>query len=178
MISLIVAMDEERLMGRGKTLPWHLSEESRFFRKMTTGRAVIMGRMTWQSLTKVASGKPYLNERVNFVVTRSPAKWRSAVPAGEGFSKTFGPHFVDTIELAITRTQREFPDFAEEIFIIGGKQIYELALRRNLIDRMIISHIRGKHIGDVYFPPFGDEWVGRTIKTFRDFDIMEYVRQS
>ncbi len=177
MLSLIVAMDEEGLIGQGNALPWDLPEEIRYFRKTTMSHTVIMGRVTWELLTKAGSGKSYLDGRVNFVVTRSPAKWQSTISATEGFDKTFGPHFVDTVELGVTRARREFPEFVEEIFILGGRQIYEFALRRNLIDRMIISHVRGKHIGDVYFPPFGDEWVGRSLKVAKKFEVIEYVKK-
>ncbi len=177
MLSLIVAMDEEGLIGQGNRLPWDLPEEIRNFRKTTMGHTVIMGRVTWELLTKAASGNPYLDGRVNFVVTRSPAEWQSTISGEKGFDKTFGPHFVDTVELGVTRARREFPEFVEEIFILGGRQIYEFALRRNLIDRMIISHVRGKHIGDVYFPPFGDEWVGRSLKVAKKFEVIEYVKK-
>ena len=176
MLSLIVAMDEEGLIGQSDSLPWDIPEEIRYFRQTTMGHTVIMGRVTWELLTKAASGNPYLDGRVNFVVTRSPAKWQSEISQEKGFDKTFGPHFVDTVELGVTRARREFPEFVEEIFILGGRQIYEFALRRNLIDRMIISHVRGKHIGDVYFPPFGDEWVGRSLKDAKNFEVIEYVK--
>ena len=177
MLSLIAAMDEEGLIGQGDSLPWDLSEEVRHFRKTTMGHTVIMGRVTWELLTKAGSGKPYLDGRVNFVVTRSQAEWQLEISEEKGFDKTFGPHFVDTVELGVTRAMREFPEFVEEIFILGGREIYELVLRRNLIGRMIISHVQGKHMGDVYFPPFGDEWVGRSLKTAKKFEVIEYVKR-
>jgi dihydrofolate reductase len=174
MITLIAAMDEDRLIGRGSELPWRLPEEMKHFRQTTMGSAVIMGRATWQSMT---GKRPYLEGRVNFVVTHRPEEWRKKL-ADAGFDKTFGPHFVDTIELAVARAKREFPEFVENIFILGGEQIFKLALRRNLAERMILSHVKGKHIGDVCFPPFGSEWQGRTVRKAKDFDVVEYTRAA
>lgn len=172
MLTLIAAMDEDRLIGRGRELPWNLPEEKEHFRRTTMGGVVIIGRVTWESL---AGRQPYLEGRINFVVTRRPAEWRKKVAAA-GFDPTFGPHFVDTIELALSRADREFPEYVENTFLAGGRQLYELALRRNLVDRLLLSHVKGKHIGDVFFPPFGPEWVGRTIHSEPTFDVVEYTR--
>lgn len=167
-------MDEDGLIGRGNELPWHLPEELDHFRRTTLGGAVIFGRATWESMT---DKPPRLDGRVNFVVTRKPADWQAKL-ANAGFDPTFGPHFVDTIELAITRAKREFPEYVENVFLLGGRQIYELALRRNLIERMLISHVKGKHIGDVYFPPIGPEWTPRTVSRYKTFDVVEYTKES
>lgn len=173
MLTLIAAMDENRLIGCGNTLPWRLPEEMDHFRQTTLGGVVILGRATWESMTGERS---YLDGRVNFVVTRQPARWQAKL-AKEGFDPTFGPHCVDTIELATKRAQREFPEYVGNLFLLGGRQLYELALRRNLVGRMLISHVKGKHIGDVYFPEFGPEWVGRTVQSGETFDVVEYTRE-
>jgi dihydrofolate reductase len=173
MITLIAAMDEDRLVGRGNELPWRLPEEMEHFRRTTLGSAVVLGRVTWESMTEK---HPFLDGRVNFVVTRSPAHWREKL-ADAGFDPTFGPHFVDTIELAITRAKREFPEYVENVFLLGGRQLYELALRRNLVERMVISHVKGRHIGDVYFPPIGPEWTGKTVSKHKTFDVVEYTKR-
>jgi len=165
-------MDEDGLIGRGAELPWRLPEELKHFRRTTLGSAVILGRATWESMT---DAPPYLDERINFVVTRKPADWQAKM-AEAGFDPTFGPHFVDTIELAVTRAKREFPEYVENIFLLGGRQLYELALRRNLVERMLISHVKGKHIGDVYFPPIGPEWTRKTISKNKTFDVAEYTK--
>jgi len=172
MITLIAAMDEDRLIGRGSELPWHLPKELEHFRRTTLGGVVIFGRATWESMTDTP---PFLDGRVNFVVTHKPAHWQAKV-AEAGFDPTFGPHFVDTIELAVTRARREFPEYVENIFLLGGRQLYELALRRNLVGRMIISHVKGKHIGNVYFPPISPEWTGKTVSTGKTFDVVEYTK--
>jgi dihydrofolate reductase len=169
MITLIAAMDDDHLIGRGETMPWHEPEDLKHFRRTTMGHTVIMGRHTWEGF---ADGQ-VLDGRVTFVVTRKPADWAEKVPPAD----PQGPHFVDTIELAIRRARREFPEYVEEFFIAGGRQIYELALRRNLIDRMLISHIHGPHMGDVYFPQIPEEWIGRSVQQYKTFEILEYVRK-
>lgn len=174
MITLVAAMDEDRLIGRGTELPWHVPEDLRLFRKRTMGGTLIMGRATWQHLP---GNTAYLDGRVNFVVTRSPTERQANVERNGRFDTTCGPHFVDTIELAVSRARREFPEYVGEFFLIGGREIYELALRRNLVDRMVITHVAGKHMGDVYFPDFGGEWVGRSELEGEGFEIIEYVRR-
>jgi dihydrofolate reductase len=179
MVTIIAAMDEDRIIGRGNDLPWHLPEDLEQFRERTRGNTVIMGRKTWESMASggYASDRPYLDGRVNFVVTRDPAGWAEKFASPEsGFHKTFGPHFVDTIELAVARARREFPEFVEEIYLLGGRQLFELALRRNLVHRMVISHVHGKHIGDVEFPPIDPQWQPHPLKSYADFDVVEYLK--
>ena len=67
MVTLIVAMDEGGLIGRGAELPWHLPEDLRQFRARTMGHVIVMGRTTWQTLPTHERGKPYLDGRVNFI---------------------------------------------------------------------------------------------------------------
>jgi len=107
------------------------------------------------------------------VITRQPEKYAKTV---KDFDAVEGPHFITTFELAVSTAHREFPEYAQEIFLIGGEQLYDLALRRNLCDRMIITHVYGKHMGDRYFPQFGPIWkIGKTEK-HNDFDVTEYTR--
>src|SRR5881397_810310 len=70
----IAAMSENRVIGQGNTIPWHLPEDFKWFRKMTTGNVVVMGRKTFESL-----GKP-LRNRLHFVLTRHPARLRKTFP--------------------------------------------------------------------------------------------------
>jgi dihydrofolate reductase len=176
MITLIAALDEDRIIGRDGTLPWHVPGDLKFFRRTTTGHVVIMGRTTWQHLAEAGynTAGPYLDKRVNFVITRDPAGQAAALDAPP--HETFGPHFVDTIELALSTAKRRFPEYATEFFLCGGRQIYELALRRGLPDRMLLTHIEGKHIGDTTFPPFDESaWTGRQIERGEGFGVVEYT---
>jgi dihydrofolate reductase len=66
-------------------------------------------------------------------------------------------------------------DYADEVFIIGGKQIYEMSL--NLADRILVSKVRGKYKGDVYFPELDDSWTHRLVEKYDQFDLVEYWRK-
>lgn len=178
MITLIAALDEDRIIGRDGTLPWHVPGDLKFFRRTTTGHVVIMGRSTWQSLAEAGynTAGPYLAERINFVITHDPAG--RAADMKQPPHPTLGPHFSDTIELAISTAKRKFPEYATEFFLCGGRQIYELALRRNLPERMLLTHIEGKHIGDTTFPPFDTSaWTTREIQRGEGFTVVEYTRR-
>ncbi len=174
MITLIAAMDEIRVIGLGDELPWQLPGDLKHFRRVTMGHVVIMGRKTWQSIAKRFPGRPYLDGRVNYVVTREPGRWKAEV--GLACDEVAGPHFVETLELAVSTARRLFPDFPEEYFLIGGRDMYDIALRRNLPGRMIISHVHGKHDGDVLFPKFGPVWKVGPAEKHEGFDVVEYTR--
>ncbi len=175
MITLIVAMDEAHLIGRGNELPWQLSGDLRRFRQITMGGVLIMGRKTWQSLP---GSKPFLDGRVNCVITRDPAKHTAAV--ADTRDDECGPFFFDSIDAAIAFSRDGLAMMTREIFLMGGREIYTAALEAGVIDRMLITHVKGTHEGDVYFPEIGDEWVGRL--DYEDkreglFEVLEYVRR-
>jgi dihydrofolate reductase len=176
MNTLIVAMDDDRLIGRGDELPWHLPEDLKAFRTRTLGRTVIMGRATWQSLPTYPD-RPYLDGRVNMVITRAADRYNKDLADAGARVDPEGPWFVPTIELAISTARRRFPEFVEEFIIMGGRQIYELALRRDLVDRMIITHVHGKHIGDVYFPEIPPAWTESDRQPHEGFDVVTYEKR-
>lgn len=133
-ISLVVAMDRNRLIGAGNDLPWHLSADLRHFKKLTMGHPVVMGRRTWESI-----GKP-LPERTNIVVTRQ-----------EDFEAP-GAVVVDSIEAA----KQQAGDCAE-LMIIGGAELYEQVL--DDASRIYLTEIHAEFEGDTYFPEINmDEW--------------------
>jgi dihydrofolate reductase len=131
MISIIVAIARNGVIGAGGEMPWHISEDLRYFRRITTGHAVIMGRRTFESL-----GRP-LPGRTNVVVTR-----RSDYhPAGT--------EVVHSIEEAV----RKYPD----AFVIGGGEIYRQALL--LADRLYITLIDADFEGDTHFAEWSEaDW--------------------
>lgn len=137
LVSLIAAADENNVIGHGNTMPWRLPDELKHFRATTKGHPVIMGRKTYDSI-----GRP-LPERLNIVVSRNPDF------QAEGCLVVHSLH--DAIELA----KREATD---EAFVIGGAQLYEVALP--IADRIYLTRIH-THLtaGDAYFPaiPF-EEW--------------------
>ncbi len=130
-LSLIVAFDEQGAMGRGNALLWHLPEDLKWFKQHTLGKAVIMGRKTHQSI-----GRP-LPKRHNIVVTRDP------------FFQAPGCSLVRSWAEAIALAQQE-PAGAQEIMVIGGAQIYALALPE--VARLYVTRLQARFEADVFFP--------------------------
>ena len=128
MISIIVAVAENGVIGDKNSLLWHISEDLRNFKRITSGHPVIMGRKTYESL-----GRPLPN-RTNVVISRTTTQIE-------------GCTVVDSLEAAIAL----FPE-EEEVFIIGGAQIYALALY--IADKFYLTRVGHSYEGDTSFP----EW--------------------
>ncbi len=134
MVSVIAAVARNRVIGRGGRLPWKLPADMAHFRQTTIGKAVIMGRKTFDSLGRA------LPERENVVLSRSA-----------GF-RAPGCTVVGNIDQAIERTVR-----FDEVVVIGGSSIYEAFLPR--ADRLYLTRIDADVDGDTYFPDFDlSEW--------------------
>lgn len=127
-ISLIAAMDRNRLIGRENGLPWHLPDDFKHFKSVTLGKPVIMGRKTFESI-----GKP-LPGRKNIVISRS------------GFSAP-GVTVVSSIDQALTAATG-----SDEVMIIGGASFYEQMIAR--ADHMYLTHVDAECEGDAWFPQF------------------------
>ena len=130
MISIIVAMSENRVIGKDNGLPWRLSEDLKRFRILTMGHPVIMGRKTFESI-----GKP-LPGRTNIVITRN-REWHSTDVL-----------VCSSIEEALQLANRQ--PGSQEIFICGGGEIYQQALSRT--QRIYLTLVEQVVEGDVYFP--------------------------
>ena len=132
-ISLIVAVAENGVIGRGGALPWHVPSDLKTFRRITMGRPIIMGRKTYASI-----GKP-LPGRDNIVVTRDP-----------GFSAA-GTDRAASIDEALDIARRKAAERGvDEIMVIGGADIFALTLP--LADRIYLTRIHARPDGDVTFP--------------------------
>lgn len=166
MIYLIVATDPNGVIGKGNTIPWHCPEDLKLFKQRTMGGAVIMGNNTWKSLPK----KP-LPGRRNYVLTRS-VEWLSI---GEDEINKIAPmsHTIRCSHLkdAIKDAKR----FTENIFIIGGEQIYNLALEKNVVDRIILSKFKKEYDGDRYFK-IPENWVEYQKEEHDDFDVAYFIK--
>lgn len=133
MVSIIVAIAENGVIGDKNALLWNIKEDMRRFRTTTTGHPVIMGRKTFESI-----GRP-LPKRTNVVVTRGDATFE-------------GCEIAHSLEEAIAM----FPD-EEEVFIIGGAQIYAQALP--LADKLYLTIVHRNYEGDTSFPEINySEW--------------------
>lgn len=132
-ISIIVAAAENGIIGRGGQMPWRMPSDLKYFRTLTLGKPVIMGRKTFQSL-----GRP-LEGRSNLVVTRDPAF------AAQGI-ETF-PSFEQALERGRTLAAASG---AGEVMVIGGAEIYRLAL--TVADRVYLTRVLASPDGDTAFP--------------------------
>lgn len=128
MISIIVAVSEDWGIGKDNELLWHISEDLRRFKRLTSGNTIIMGKKTWESLPR----RPLPN-RKNIVLTDIP---------GEVIENSITAY---SIPDALARCEKD-----EEIFIIGGGSIYRQFLP--LADRLFITHVHRKAPADIYFP--------------------------
>jgi dihydrofolate reductase len=133
-LSLIVAVAENGVIGRDGGLPWRLSSDLKTFRRLTMGKPLIMGRRTFDSI-----GKP-LDGRDNIVVTRDP---HFDVP-GVSACSSIGEALTLARVLAATRG-------ADEIMVIGGARIYEAVLAD--VDRIYFTQVHAAPAGDRHFPP-------------------------
>ena len=127
MISVIVAVAKNGVIGCRGGMPWHISEDLRYFKRVTTGHPVVMGRRTFESL-----GRP-LPGRTNVVVTRNPS-WSAE-----------GVRVADSIDRAVAMFP---PD--EEVFVIGGGEIYRQAMP--LADKLYLTRIDAAFEGDTFLP--------------------------
>jgi dihydrofolate reductase len=140
-LSLVWAMARNRVIGRNNKLPWHLPEDLRYFKRITMGKPVIMGRKTFESIGRSLPG------RTNIVVTRNP-QWSAK-----------GVKTVDSLDAArkLCEDIAEI-DGCEEAMVIGGAQIYAMALP--LADRLYLTEVHADVEGDAVFPEFDrSDWV-------------------
>ena len=129
----IVAVAEDGVIGREGDLPWRLSADLKWFKKITLGHTILMGRKTWESLPGALPG------RQNWVLSRT-------VEPQEGMAVF---RSMDEVKQALTPTQT--------LFIIGGGEIYSMALP--LCHELYISEVRQKvPDGDAFFPKFKDQF--------------------
>ncbi|MBV1787909.1 dihydrofolate reductase [Marinobacterium sp. D7] len=144
-VAVIVAQAENRVIGNQNRLPWHLPEDLQYFKRVTMGKPIIMGRKTFESI-----GRP-LPGRCNIVITRDSA-WSAK-----------GVVVVPSPEVAIERAAAQAEiDGVDEALVIGGAEIYRQMLP--LCDRLYLTQVHAEVAGDAYFPALdAGQWheVGR-----------------
>ena len=130
MLSLIAAVARNRAIGKDNQLLWHLPEDMKHFRETTRGKPVVMGRKTWESLPEKFRPLP---GRQNIVVSRDPAY------------KAHGADLAGSLEGALA-----LAGGAEEVFVIGGEQLYRAALP--FADRLYLAEVELEPEADAFFP--------------------------
>lgn len=138
-LSLIVALAENRVIGRDNKLPWYLPNDLKYFKQVTMGKPVVMGRKTYESI-----GRP-LPGRVNIIITRQ-ADYQ---PPGANDSVKIVASLEAARELAESIC---LIDGQDEAMIIGGAEIYTQAL--DLVDRLYLTEVHAEVDGDACFPEF------------------------
>jgi dihydrofolate reductase len=132
-LALMAARAANNVIGRGNRLPWYLPNDLQYFKRVTLGKPVIMGRHTWESLSGPLPG------RTNIVITR-----RADYPAP-------GAKVVGGLEQAVQLAEQvALIDGRDEVVVIGGAQIYALALPR--ADRLYLTEVHARVPGDTLFP--------------------------
>jgi dihydrofolate reductase len=150
-ISIIAALGKDGVIGKNKELLWRIPDDLKRFKRLTTGHPIIMGRKTHESI-----GRPLL-ERINIVVTRD--KNYSA----EGCVVTHS--LEEALRKAVDADK-------EEIFVIGGGEIYKQALPR--ADKLYLTLIEDDKEGDVFFPDYS-MFKNKTLREERDFEGLKYT---
>ena len=127
-LSVIVAVADNGVIGRDNALPWHLPEDLRYFKRVTLGKPIVMGRRTFESI-----GRP-LPGRTNIVISRDP-----------GFAAV-GIEVAASLDAAL-----QLASGAAEVVVIGGAEIYRLAIPR--ADRLYVTEVHTEPAGDALLPP-------------------------
>ncbi len=144
-LSHIVAVAANDVIGGNNTLPWDIPEDMKFFREKTKGKAIIMGRKTFESV-----GHP-LPQRLNIVVTR------------QADFKPDGPNVIvqPNIGAAIEAAKAQTSKYGDEIFIIGGGEIYKESMA--MVDVIYLTRIHKEFKGTVFYPKVST----------KDFELVE-----
>ena len=164
-VSLIVAVAENGVIGKDNDLIWNLPKDMNFFKETTLGHHVIMGRKNFESIPE--RYRP-LSNRTNIIITRQN-KYQAE-----------GCVVVNSLEAALEVAQHNGDN---EPFIIGGGQIYNLALEANLADKIYLTKVHDSFEGDTFFPELSEKWKEVSRKEYEadekhacDFSIITYEK--
>ncbi|ARJ37602.1 dihydrofolate reductase [Sporosarcina ureae] len=134
MISLLVAHDLDRVIGKDNEMPWYIPEELQYFKEKTMGKAIVMGRKTFESI-----GRP-LKGRLNIVITRNTDYQADGVTV------------VHDMESAVQLAK----DYADEVMVIGGAEIFKMSMED--ADRLYVTVIEKHYPGDTFFPAYEEDY--------------------
>ena len=154
-VTIVVAIGDNGVIGRGGELPWPPTGDLAHFKALTMGHPMVMGRTTFESI-----GRP-LPGRTSIVLTRD-AGWtfEGVEVAGDLASALVAAASLD-----------------DEVFLIGGAQVYAEALEAGVVDRMVVTHVHQSPDGDAWFPHVEwSTWPEASRETHAGFDIVTYDR--
>ena len=145
----IAAMSPQRVIGSAGTIPWHISEDLRFFKRTTLGHAIVMGRKTYESL-----GKP-LPGRENLVVSRTAT--------------------LEGVRVFRSLSEIEEPTDGRQLYVIGGAELYAALLPR--CSEILLTRVSIDVEGDTWFPEFEREFdAGEVLETGANYEIRRHRR--
>jgi dihydrofolate reductase len=193
MVNLIVAVNNNNVIGNKGLIPWRCKEDLKLFKETTTSHVVVMGRKTWGSI-----GERVLRNRVNIVIS-SDHKRLSKLSKQEKLKqhsvesnslmdypdRVFdtkmddpGPYFQPDFECALVLAKNTASIIKKDVFIIGGSYVYEQALNSKCIDKMYISRIKNNEDGDSKFTFNDKQFSLEKISYYDGFSLEEwrYVR--
>ena len=151
---IIVAMTQDYVIGHDNCIPWHIPEDLKNFKRITSGGVVIMGRKTFESI-----GRPLPN-RHNLIVSKT-------------LTSAEGCEVFSDMDKAVERATQ----FGKKVFFIGGAEIYKMAL--DIVQYMYVSWVSGEINGDTVFPAFDDsQWRPIEEKLFEKFRLVLYQRNQ
>lgn len=165
--SIIVAASTNNVIGKDNDLIWHLPVDMNFFKTKTAGHHVIMGRKNFESIPHKFRPLP---NRTNIIVTRN---------------KNYSAD-----NCLVTNSLREAINIAkknneEEAFVIGGGEIYKLALEEDLVDRIYLTRIHHEFDGDTFFPYIDEKWIETHRSEYKkdekhkyDFTFLTYEKEN
>lgn len=173
MVNMIVAYNKNFVIGdKFSKVPWHIPQELKFFKETTTGHACLMGRKTWESIP--AQYRP-LSERLNLIVSKDPEKVVLPEPK-ENAMVYVGSSIESCLDLC-----SQWLAVDQEVFIIGGAQVYRYCLDHDLVDRVLVSEIKG-HLdvdGAAFFPDLTQlGWASTVMEEFDEFTVKDYKRAN
>lgn len=156
MITLIAAIGQNNELGLNNKLLWHIPEDLKHFKEYTTGKVVVMGRKTFQSIGKILPGRKCI------VISTNPPDNRVI--------------YAPDIDAALS-VEYCYP----ELVVIGGAQIYAQTIDR--ADKLVITHVEGSFVADTFFPPIDlTQWqISSTIERSNEaykYRFVEYVRRD
>lgn len=156
MISLIVAFDENHVIGKDGWMPWNLKEDLQHFRCYTLHKDLLVGRKTFEGFKKP------LPHRFHYVLTHAQIEY---------------PYEEVKVIHDIREIVSDYQNSERELVVIGGAQVYQTALP--YVDKMVISLVNGQHDGDTFFPDFNEEdFVVEKIEKFNEFSVITLLRKG
>jgi dihydrofolate reductase len=154
-VTLVAAVAANGVIGKDGTLPWHLPDDLRHFKRLTRGHVLVMGRRTFDSI-----GRP-LPERTTIVVTRRPHWHADGVLTAAGVPE------------ALARAA----EVGEQVFVVGGQEVFRDAMP--VADAMVLSKVDARPDGDTVFPPVDwAAWQEVSREPMEGFEVVTYQRRG